>query len=268
MPIETWPITRISIGERYREEVGDIEGLAKSIAEIGLLHPLVVVPDGTLIAGLRRLEAMKQLGRTEVPVNVVGALEDARLALLAERDENTCREDLLPSEAARLGAALEALERPAAKEREKVGKKVGPSGKFPQGQKGRVRDAVGDALGVSGRTYEKLKEVVEAAKEEPEKFGPVVEEMDRTGKVEPAFRKVRELKAGTKAPEGPSPKERLRRAKQMSPDFKNAFDDFLSEVEAAWADKFQKTSREAVLACTALAYAIARRPLKGGRTQP
>lgn len=35
-------IDRIVIGERDRQEFGDIIGLAESIDEIGLLHPVVV----------------------------------------------------------------------------------------------------------------------------------------------------------------------------------------------------------------------------------
>jgi len=47
---------------------------------------------------------------------------------------------------------------------------------------------------MSGRTYEKAKAVVEAAEADPDTFGPVVQEMDETGKVDPAFRTVREQK--------------------------------------------------------------------------
>jgi len=37
-------IADIRIGERHRKDMGDIEGLARSIDEIGLLHPVVVRP--------------------------------------------------------------------------------------------------------------------------------------------------------------------------------------------------------------------------------
>jgi ParB-like chromosome segregation protein Spo0J len=45
--------------------------LASSIAEIRLLHPIVVHPDGKLIAGRRRLEAFKTLGRDDIPATVL-----------------------------------------------------------------------------------------------------------------------------------------------------------------------------------------------------
>jgi N6-adenosine-specific RNA methylase IME4 len=44
---------------------------------------------------------------------------------------------------------------------------------------------------VSGRTLEKAKAVVQAAQREPQRFGPLVVEMDRTGKVNAAHRALR-----------------------------------------------------------------------------
>ena len=70
--LKMFPISQIRVGnERHRKELGDIDGLAASIADVGLLHPIVVKSDGTLIAGERRLAAIKQLGWTEVPVTIV-----------------------------------------------------------------------------------------------------------------------------------------------------------------------------------------------------
>ncbi len=70
---ENFPARKISdirVGKRHRKDLGDIEGLAASIREIGLLHPIVITADGTLLAGQRRLEAHKLLGRTEIPVRI------------------------------------------------------------------------------------------------------------------------------------------------------------------------------------------------------
>jgi ParB family chromosome partitioning protein len=65
-----YPIGRIRVGERHRKDLGDIAPLAASIAEVGLLHPIVIRPDGTLIAGERRLRAAELLGWTEIPVTI------------------------------------------------------------------------------------------------------------------------------------------------------------------------------------------------------
>jgi ParB family chromosome partitioning protein len=68
--ITTMPIASIKIGERIRKDMGDIDALAESIADLGLLNPITVAPDGKLLAGERRLEACKKLGWDTVPVTV------------------------------------------------------------------------------------------------------------------------------------------------------------------------------------------------------
>jgi ParB family chromosome partitioning protein len=186
-------VEEIVIGDRHRKEVGDLDALAESIREVGLLHPVVVTPDKKLVAGSRRLAAVKKLGWTKVPVHVVRGLSDAVQSLRAERDENACRKEFAPTEVADLGRKLEELERPAAKERQAEagpadgpGKKATASGKLPAGAAGDTRDRVAAAFGISGKTYEKIKAVVEAAKEHPEEYGKLVEQMDQTGKVDAA----------------------------------------------------------------------------------
>jgi ParB-like nuclease domain len=64
-------IAAIEVGERHRRDLGDIPALARSIAEVGLLHPIVVRSDGVLIAGERRLAACKSLGWETVPVTSI-----------------------------------------------------------------------------------------------------------------------------------------------------------------------------------------------------
>jgi ParB family transcriptional regulator, chromosome partitioning protein len=68
-------ISKIRVRNRYRKFLGDTESLASSIKELGLLHPIVVRPDGRLIAGERRLAACKRLGRKTVPVTIVDLKE-------------------------------------------------------------------------------------------------------------------------------------------------------------------------------------------------
>lgn len=43
-----WHIKRIQIGKRFRKALGDVRSLAESIEEVGLLHPVVVSPQGRL----------------------------------------------------------------------------------------------------------------------------------------------------------------------------------------------------------------------------
>jgi ParB family chromosome partitioning protein len=90
----TFPIKDVVVGTRHRRDLGNIAELARSIEEVGLLHPVVLRPDGTLIAGARRLAACKHLGWQEIPVTVVHIDRIAR----GEFAENVHRKNFLPSE--------------------------------------------------------------------------------------------------------------------------------------------------------------------------
>lgn len=83
-------ISEIKINSGRREaSLSGINELTRSISEIGLLNPIMVDPNHTLIAGLHRLEAAKRLGWTEIECTVCG-LEGLQ-AELAEIDENVVR---------------------------------------------------------------------------------------------------------------------------------------------------------------------------------
>lgn len=68
--MEPIPINSIIIRpERMRKDLGDINGLARSIEDNGLISPITLVPEnGTieLAAGERRLSALKKLGITHL----------------------------------------------------------------------------------------------------------------------------------------------------------------------------------------------------------
>jgi ParB family chromosome partitioning protein len=87
-------ISEIHIPERrQRHEIGDISSLADSIRRIGLIHPLVVDDNNTLIAGFRRYTACKSLGWTGVECTRIGDL-DPLVRHLVELEENIKRLDL------------------------------------------------------------------------------------------------------------------------------------------------------------------------------
>jgi hypothetical protein len=136
-------ICDIKIGGRHREDLGDIDSLADSIKRVGLLHPPVVTEQGTLIAGERRLEAVKKLGRDEVPVTVAKNLDDIYKCLIAERDENECRLKMTPPESVALSQSLEPYERKAAAERKAATRRIGNSSRpvnFTDREKGEAKD--------------------------------------------------------------------------------------------------------------------------------
>jgi ParB-like chromosome segregation protein Spo0J len=99
----TLPIANIIIGPRYRQDMGDIDALAKSMTELGLLHPVVVDKKNNLIAGARRLEAARRLGWTEVPVTEI----DMEWLVEGEHAENECRKNFTRSERVAIGREIE-----------------------------------------------------------------------------------------------------------------------------------------------------------------
>jgi len=89
------PVASITVnrGDRQRRELKNIEELAESINRIGLIHPPVVTRDHVLVAGERRLSAIKMLGHTSVPVQYVDELDPLELHVI-ELEENVKRVDL------------------------------------------------------------------------------------------------------------------------------------------------------------------------------
>lgn len=79
--------------ERQRKELRNIDELAESIHRIGLIHPLVVTRDLVLVAGERRLTAIRTLGWTSVSVQYVDDLPEADLHAI-ELEENIKRQDI------------------------------------------------------------------------------------------------------------------------------------------------------------------------------
>jgi ParB-like chromosome segregation protein Spo0J len=82
-------IASIKIGKRHRLELGDIDGLAENIGSAGLLHPIVVHPDGRLMAGARRIVAVKKLGWTKIAHTKV----DIEHLVFGKQAENVERKD-------------------------------------------------------------------------------------------------------------------------------------------------------------------------------
>lgn len=92
----------------------EMEALAESVAENGVLVPLTVIPgDGgryTLVSGHRRKRAAELAGLAEVPCIVREMTEDE--AVIAMVDSNLQRESILPSERAfAYSMRLEAMRR-------------------------------------------------------------------------------------------------------------------------------------------------------------
>ena len=184
--------SEIIVGDRYRKDVDrNIRGLVQSIDALGQIQPIVIDSNKNLICGARRLRACELLNR-EVWAVVADDADDAIKLLLKERDENTEREPFTPSEAVAIGKAIEAIEKPKAAERT-GGRPPKTPAKFAEViDKGETRHKVAEAVGMSHETLRKATAVVEAASkpDAPPEVIAAVAEMDRTGKVDPAYKKV------------------------------------------------------------------------------
>lgn len=221
-------INDIIVGDRYRKDLGDVEPLKQSIAELGLLHPVVIDGERRLLVGGRRLEACKQLGMLTIPAVVASSLSELRQRVLAERDENVCREPFKPSEMVALGKTIEEFQRPIAEASKADGHRKGasatnskrfggtsPKATKPRDESKRTSSVAAAACGVDRRTYEKAKAVSDAAAEAPAKFGHLVEQMDRSGKVNKAYS---ELRKATKQEERKAAQRKIEKATGVKAD--------------------------------------------------
>jgi ParB/RepB/Spo0J family partition protein len=131
-----WPTASLRpnpLNPRGRLDPADVDQLAASIvahaAHGGILQPLLITPDGTVVAGHRRLAAARRVGLAEVPV-IVRALSPVEV-LEIQLTENLQRSDLTAIEEGRAythlleaGATLAGIARavgvPASRVRERL----------------------------------------------------------------------------------------------------------------------------------------------------
>ena len=95
------PIEKIIVKDRFRTDKGDIETFANVIKEKGFMQPITVDQHYRLLAGERRLLAMKHLGATTIPC-IVRPTVDKVDALEIELLENVMRKDMEWTERAAL----------------------------------------------------------------------------------------------------------------------------------------------------------------------
>jgi len=112
LEIETRPISylRPDPNNARKHDAKNIDAIAKSLARFGQRKPIVIIGDGTIVAGNGTVEAAKQLGWTEIvcaraPWKWTAeevkayALADNRTAELAEWDSTLLAEQLLELDA-------------------------------------------------------------------------------------------------------------------------------------------------------------------------
>jgi ParB family transcriptional regulator, chromosome partitioning protein len=214
---DIWPIERIRVENRYRRDLGDLTGLMESIREHGLINPVTVDESGRLLAGGRRLEAVKRLGYIDVQVHIIETLGDVLKELQVEEAENQHRKALTLSEKVRQGEAIRAVLAERAKERQRASGgdraisgshgAVGTGERRAEGTEGRAsrlaREASAQtarALGMGGTNYRSIRAIQTVADnpDTPEDRREVahraLREIDEGGSVQ---RITEEFRAGT-----------------------------------------------------------------------
>jgi DNA modification methylase len=86
--VQLWPIDRLVPYPRNSRTHSEaqIAQIAASITEFGWTNPILLGPDGVVIAGHARIAAARLLGLTEVPVIVLGHLTEAQRRALVIAD--------------------------------------------------------------------------------------------------------------------------------------------------------------------------------------
>jgi ParB/RepB/Spo0J family partition protein len=130
LPIKDLEIADENVRKRSIET--DIEGLKESIREIGLIHPVIVLPRQLgkyqLIVGQRRLRAFIELGRGEIPALILGKDIDSEDRKRVSFAENNQRRRLPYKDTIELCNALYARLRGSSTQRvKKIGVELGIS---------------------------------------------------------------------------------------------------------------------------------------------
>lgn len=153
----------IHVSHDRRREMGWLDALERSIEAQGLLQPIGVDAQGTLLFGARRLQACKNLGWEDVPARIIDIdADDPAAALKVERDENEVRKDFTPSEKVAIAQRIEEALAGRQGRPEKTCKHLQD---YPEPQ-GNSRDLAASAVGWSGEQYRQAKHVMAEADDE------------------------------------------------------------------------------------------------------
>ncbi|MGO2311923.1 ParB N-terminal domain-containing protein [Brachybacterium tyrofermentans] len=206
-------VSSIRVGNRHRQDLGDIDALAESIDQHGLLQTITIAPDGLLVCGRRRLEAIRRLHWRTVNPWVRQGLSDRLGQLLSENDDNLLHKPLTPLEAASLYRELKEVLAEDAARRQEATRFHGPGeqaaggvdggGKFPAPSTpaGETRQQAAAMIpgAASYRTLDKIEFIQRAALREDlpaEAHAQIADALTRIeagAPVHPVFEEIRAL---------------------------------------------------------------------------
>lgn len=108
LPYHSIRMTDIKIGDRFRKDYGEVDQLAESIKQDGLLQPLVIDEEFRLLAGGRRYQAVQKLGWEFVDCHYIYELDDITKRRI-ELVENLQRKELTWQEQSKLTKEIQRL---------------------------------------------------------------------------------------------------------------------------------------------------------------
>lgn len=156
--------------------------LLTSIKLKGVMVPLTIKADGTIISGHRRYEAAKSAGIESVPVGIAtfsNELDELEALIEFNRQrEKTFTQKMREAE------ALEKIEKERARARQTAtlmqGEERPVKEIFPERETGQTRDKVAKATGIgSGKTYDIAKKIWEKADAGDDAAKEIVQKIDR-----------------------------------------------------------------------------------------
>jgi len=125
---QTIPMSSILVSARIRKDTGDLTELANDLQKHGLINPITVMDcqngQYQLIAGLRRMEAAKQIQMPELRATVLSPMQ-AEEMLAIEIAENEQRLNFTTAERLEYAEKIKAVEQAKARERMALGGKGG-----------------------------------------------------------------------------------------------------------------------------------------------
>jgi ParB family transcriptional regulator, chromosome partitioning protein len=178
------------IYEKFDPESQVFQELQASVCLHGILQPLIVRPSGVLLSGHRRLAVAVALGLERVPVEVREDGDDAELIVEFNRYRRKTISEMMRE--------AELLQRVLKERAIANSARAGfARDESPPIESVNVRDAVAKALGMGSRSYHKLREVWNAAKESPN-AKEALDKLDRGEmSIDAAHKSVKALSADT-----------------------------------------------------------------------
>ena len=199
----------------YGDSDVEDDGLLESVRTQGVLTPLLVIRDGTVIAGRERLRVARALGIDAVPVRMLDLSKP--LAIEAAIIESNVAREKTAELRAREYRVLKRIEADKAEARK--GARNDLMENFPLGDSGAARDLAAAKVNWSGPTAEKAVKVLHAIEEQTvaEANMQDVEELRTTlneQSVDAAYQKAVEFgwmeeRGRTKARSGSTPERRI-----------------------------------------------------------